>query len=69
MTDRDSLPLDVDAEPRDMPPYGDAEEGVLPGVDLTLGEELEISGGDDLAIQDEENMYGNDVVVDDEEDL
>jgi hypothetical protein len=40
------------------------EEGVLPGVDLDLGSDTVISGGDDLAWADEENMYGNDVLVD-----
>ncbi len=69
MTDRErnDLPLDIDLEPRDMPPYGDAEAGILPGIDLELGEDPEISGGDDLAEQDEENMYGNDVLVDEED--
>ena len=43
----------------------DAEDGILPGLDLGLGDEAEISGGDDLAEQDEENMYGNDVLTDD----
>ena len=46
----------------------DAEQGALPGVDLQLGDEVEISGGDDLADQDEENLYGNDVIISDEED-
>ena len=45
----------------------DLEDGVLPGVDLQLGDDPEISGGDDLAEMDEENLYGNDVIVDGEE--
>ena len=42
----------------------DLEEGILPGVDLDLGSETEISGGNDLSQMDEENMYGNDVALD-----
>jgi hypothetical protein len=66
MTERDFDPdaLGLPSEPGD-----DPEEGVLPGVDLQLGEDEEISGGDDLAEQDEENMYGNDVLVDDYADV
>lgn len=66
MTERDFDPdaLELPAEPED-----DAEDGVLPGLDLSLGEDEEISGGDDLAEQDEENMYGNDALVDDYEDV
>ena len=41
----------------------DLEDGVLPGVDLDLGSDTTISGGDDLAQFDEENMYGNDVFI------
>ena len=41
----------------------DVEDGVLPGVDLDLGSDTLISGGDDLARFDEENIYGNDVLV------
>jgi hypothetical protein len=44
----------------------DSGEGLLPGVDLQLGDDDEISGGDDLAALDEANLYGNDVIVDDE---
>ncbi len=50
----------------------DLAEGRLPGIDLDLGSDSQISGGDDLANYDEENLYGNDVLVgsddDDEED-
>jgi len=44
----------------------DIKDGIIPGLDLGLGEDDEISGGDDLAEQDEENMYGNDASRDDE---
>jgi len=46
----------------------DLEDGVLPDVDLGLGSDAEISGGDDLARLDEENLYGNDVLVGPEDD-
>ncbi len=49
----------------DDPEVPDLEEGVLPGVDLDLGSESEISGGDDLSRIDEENLYGNDVSLSD----
>jgi hypothetical protein len=66
MPERDFDPdaLDLPPEPED-----DSDKGVLPGVDLQLGEDEEISGGDDLAEQDEENMFGNDALVDDYADL
>ena len=56
MPERDFDPdaLDLPPEPED-----DSDKGVLPGVDLQLGEDEEISGGDDLAEQDEENMFGS----------
>lgn len=43
----------------------DLEEGELPGVDLQLGgdEDLSGSGEEGLAELDEENLYGNDVIV------
>jgi hypothetical protein len=43
----------------------DPGEGVLPNLDLDLGGDEEAVGDadDDLASLDEENMYGNDVVV------
>lgn len=56
MTER-PRPIDDDPE------IPDLEHGVLPDVDLDLGSDTEISGGDDLALMDEENMYGNDVLV------
>lgn len=49
----------------DDPELPDLEEGVLPGVDLDLGSESEISGGNDLSRLDEENLYGNDVSLSD----
>lgn len=51
----------------DEPDLPDLEEGILPGVDLDLGSESDISGGDDLAHLDEANLYGNDVMVADED--
>lgn len=45
----------------------DLDEGILPGVDLDLGAESDISGGNDLAELDEENLYGNDVLIGDTE--
>ena len=41
--------------------------GRLPGVDLQLGAPPELAGDDNLAQLDEENMIGNDVIV--EEDI
>lgn len=52
----------------DDPELPDLEDGILPDVDLDLGSDTEISGGDDLALMDEENMYGNDVLVGPEDD-
>ena len=48
----------------------DPEEGELPGVDLQLGGPDEVAGSGDegLATLDEQNMYGNDVIVDPEPD-
>jgi len=45
------------------PTSSDLEEGKLPGVDLDLGSDTRISGGNDMADYDEENLYGNDVLV------
>jgi hypothetical protein len=59
MSERDVIPVDEN----DMP-IQDPEDGILPGVDLQLGDDPAISGGDDLAEIDEENLYGNDVIVD-----
>jgi len=42
-------------------------EGRLPGIDLHVGGPPQTSGDDNLATYDEENMYGNDVIV--EEDI
>ena len=42
-------------------------EGRLPGIDLQVGGPPQTSGDDNLAAYDEENMYGNDVIV--EEDI
>ena len=53
--------MDDDFDPEDL------EDGIIPGLDLQLGDEPEISGGDDLAEQDEENLYGNDVLVNPDE--
>jgi hypothetical protein len=60
MTDRRPDPFQEDEE------IVEPGEGLLPGVDLQLGDEDEVSGGDDLAALDEANLYGNDVIVDDE---
>ena len=43
------------------------EDGIIPGLDMQLGDDPDISGGDDLAELDEENLYGNDVLVDSDE--
>jgi hypothetical protein len=66
VTERDFDPdaLGLPSEPED-----DPEEGVLPGVDLNLGQDEDIAGGDNLAGHDEQNMYGNDALVDDYADL
>ena len=46
----------------------DSEEGFMPEVDLQLGgdEDLSGSGEEGLAELDEENLYGNDVIVEGE---
>ena len=45
----------------------DLEDGVLPGVDLQLGGDDDAAGDHNLDTLDEENLYGNDVLVDPEE--
>jgi hypothetical protein len=59
MTERRNDPFQEDA------PLADSEEGYLPNVDLQLGgdEDLAGSGEEGLAELDEENLYGNDVIV------
>ncbi len=50
-------------------PYKDDPEDVLePAVDLQLGGDVDLSGSgpDGLAELDEENLYGNDVMVEGE---
>ena len=42
------------------------QDGILPGVDLQLGGDDAAAGDDNLATLDEENLYGNDVIVDEE---
>jgi len=44
----------------------DPDEGVIPDLDMQFGDDPEISGGDDLAKMDEENLYGSDVIVEGE---
>ena len=62
MTERRNDPFQEDAK------LADSEEGYLPNVDLQLGgdEDLSGSGEEGLAELDEENMYGNDVIVEGE---
>jgi len=59
--------MDPFQETSDVP---DLEEGELPDVDLQLGGDEALSGSGDqgLAELDEENMYGNDVIVEGESD-
>ena len=50
-------------------PYQDDPEDILvPEVDLQLGGDVDLSGSGDegLAELDEENLYGNDVIVEGE---
>ena len=62
MTERRNDPFQEDAR------LADSEDGYLPNVDLQLGgdEDLSGSGEEGLAELDEENMYGNDVIVEGE---
>lgn len=43
------------------------QDGILNGVDLQLGGDDDAAGDDTLATLDEENLYGNDVIVNMEE--
>lgn len=55
--------MDPFQETSDQP---DPADGELPGLDLQLGGDPDLSGSgeDGPAEYDEENMYGNDVIVD-----
>jgi hypothetical protein len=57
MNERNRIPQ---GEENELP---DLEHGLLPGVDLDLGSDSDVSGGDDLSSIDEENLYGNDVII------
>ena len=61
MTDRNSDPFEDQSDQPDL------EEGVLPGVDLQLGGDDDAAGDTNLDSMDEENLYGNDVIVDEDE--
>jgi hypothetical protein len=61
MTERKSDPFEDQAD------LADLEDGVLPGVDLQLGGDDDAAGDTNLDTLDEENLYGNDVIVDNDE--
>ena len=60
MTERKPDPFEDES---DTPQPG---EGRLPGVDLQLGAPSQTEGDGNLDTLDEENMYGNDVIVEEE---
>ena len=62
MTERKPDPFEYESD------EPNPEEGILPGVDLQLGGDDDAAGDNNLADLDEENLYGNDVIVDMEED-
>jgi hypothetical protein len=61
MTERKPDPFEDQSDQLDL------EDGVLPGVDLQLGGDDDAAGDTSLDTLDEENLYGNDVIVNDEE--
>ena len=61
MTERKPDPFENQSDQPDL------EEGILPGVDLQLGGDDDAAGDTNLDTLDEENLYGNDVIVDEQD--